>query len=53
VATDETEKNIGTVRHGDFYEGRVTVIKGSGFVDSIVHRDPASRRRRRKGKSRI
>jgi hypothetical protein len=34
MATDETEKNRGTVRHGDFYEVRVTVIKGSGFVNS-------------------
>jgi hypothetical protein len=33
VATDETE-NRGTVRHGDFYEGRVAVVKGSGFVNS-------------------
>jgi hypothetical protein len=31
VATDETEKKRGTVRHSDFYEGRLTVIKG---VDS-------------------
>jgi hypothetical protein len=35
VATDETEKNRGTVRHDDFYEGRVTVIKGSGFLNSL------------------
>jgi hypothetical protein len=34
VATDETEQNRGTVRHGDFYPGRVTVKKGSGFVNS-------------------
>jgi hypothetical protein len=34
VATDEKGKNRGTVRYGDFYEGRVTVIKGSGFVNS-------------------
>jgi hypothetical protein len=33
-ATDETEKNRRTVRHGDFYEGCVTVIKGSGLVNS-------------------
>jgi hypothetical protein len=29
VATDETQNNRGTATHGDFYEGRVTVIKGS------------------------
>jgi hypothetical protein len=34
VATDETEKNRGTVRYGDFYEGRVTLIRGSEFVNS-------------------
>jgi hypothetical protein len=32
VSTGETVKNRGTVRYGDFYEGRVTVIKGSGFI---------------------
>jgi hypothetical protein len=34
VATDETGKHRGTLRHGDFYEGRVTVIKGRGFGKS-------------------
>jgi hypothetical protein len=34
VATGETENNRGTVRYGDFYEGRVEVIKSSGFVNS-------------------
>jgi hypothetical protein len=34
LATDETESNIGTVRHGDFYSVSVEVIKGSGFVIS-------------------
>jgi hypothetical protein len=52
-----------SVRHGVFYPGRVEFIKGSGFVNSwslpcgggveYLHRDPASRRRRRKGKSQI
>jgi hypothetical protein len=35
VAVDETENNRGAVRHGDFCEGRVTVMKDSGFVDSF------------------
>jgi hypothetical protein len=34
VTTDETEKNKVTVRHGDIYEGRVRVMKGSGFENS-------------------
>jgi hypothetical protein len=34
VETDEIEKNGGIVRHDDFYEGRVTVIKVSVFVNS-------------------
>jgi hypothetical protein len=42
VVADETEKNIGTVRHGDFYEGCKISIKGvnsgirqrqTGFVE--------------------
>lgn len=33
VATDEME-NRGTVRHGDYCEGSVTIIKGSGSVNS-------------------
>jgi hypothetical protein len=33
MATDETEKNRGTVRNGDFYEGRMSVIKA---VDSCI-----------------
>jgi hypothetical protein len=32
VATDETEKKRGSVRHGVFYEGHVTVIRSSAFV---------------------
>jgi hypothetical protein len=40
VATDEREKNRGTVRHGDFCEGRLTIIKGSGFVDSWIRESP-------------
>jgi hypothetical protein len=31
-----TQKNRGTVRHDDFYPGRVAVIKGSAFVNSGV-----------------
>jgi hypothetical protein len=34
LATDETEKNRGSVRYSDFYESSVTVIKGIGFVNS-------------------
>jgi hypothetical protein len=29
-----TQNNRGIVRHGDFYPGRVAVIKGSAFVNS-------------------
>jgi hypothetical protein len=29
-----TQQNKGTVRHGDFYSGRVEVIKGIGYVNS-------------------
>jgi hypothetical protein len=32
VATDETEKNRGTVRHGHFYPVYVAVIKEVHFV---------------------
>jgi hypothetical protein len=31
---DETEKNRGAVRHGDFYLGCVEVIKASKFMNS-------------------
>jgi hypothetical protein len=57
----------GTLAGGDFYSGREEVIKGSGFVNSVeiqystfsgggveyLHRDPASRKMRRNGKSQI
>jgi hypothetical protein len=38
VETDETEEIRGAVRPGDFYEGRLSVIKGSGFVNSSESR---------------
>jgi hypothetical protein len=44
VATDGTEKNRGTIRHGDFYEGRVTFMKGSGFINSSERDRRRSRR---------
>jgi hypothetical protein len=31
-----TQKTRGTVRDGDFYPGRVAVVKGSAFVNSKV-----------------
>jgi hypothetical protein len=34
VTKNEPENNRGTVRHYDLYAGRVTIIKGSGFVNS-------------------
>jgi hypothetical protein len=58
------ENNRGTVRHGNLYSVRPEVIKELvQFSSSVVHpceggveylhRDPANRRRRRKGKSQI
>jgi hypothetical protein len=43
VATGETENNRGTLRYGDFYEGHVEVIKGSGFVNSNMRGQPEIR----------
>jgi hypothetical protein len=31
-----TQKNRETVRHGDFYSGRIAIIKGSAFANSRV-----------------
>jgi hypothetical protein len=31
-----TQKDRGTVHHGDFYPGRVSDIKGSAFLNSII-----------------
>jgi hypothetical protein len=36
-----TQKQRGTVRHGDFYPGPVAVIKGSAFVNlRVVEKSP-------------
>jgi hypothetical protein len=34
VISVTTQKNKGTVRHGDLYPGHVAVMKGSAFVNS-------------------
>jgi hypothetical protein len=58
-----TQNNRGTVWDGDLYSGRLEVTKNSDSVIreftpcgggiEYLHRDPASRRRRWKGKSQI
>jgi hypothetical protein len=51
LTTDEIEKNRGTVRHGDFYEGHVRVTKGSGFVNSSEKERERERRPSRQSES--
>jgi hypothetical protein len=55
------EEQNGTLGDSVLYAGRLADVKGTGFVNSssdpcgggveYLHRDPASRRRRLKGKS--